>query len=175
MTPETGIPASSPKATPEKKALLEAFDTVLKTQAEDREAERAAAEARRRNSGVARVLIVLCTTIIVFTCVYLYIERPEFVFPTPLPPESVAVREASLRISLASAAQHIERYKQQTAQLPTSLEQAGAHGAGITYERTPAGYRLQGDGDGVRVTYSSGEPLTRFIGKSFDVISRRPR
>jgi hypothetical protein len=175
MTRETGTPASSPSATPEKKALLEAFDTVLKTQAEEREAERAAQEAGRRNRGASRLLMVVCTTIIVFSSVYLYVERPEWVFPAPPEAESIAVREASLRIGLANAAQHIERYKHQTGQLPTSLHQAGAHGEGISYERTSAGYRLQGEGAGVRVTFTSGEPLTRFIGNSFEVISRRPR
>jgi hypothetical protein len=33
----------TPNTSPEKKALLEAFDTVLKTQAEEREARRAEA------------------------------------------------------------------------------------------------------------------------------------
>jgi hypothetical protein len=174
MSHETTTPAPSPAASPEKKALLEAFDTVLKTQAEVRQAERTAADARRRSRGFSRLLMVVCATIIVFASVYLYVERPEWVFPAP-PPESPAMREASLRISMANAAQHIERYRQQTGQLPMTLQQAGAHGAGIRYERTTAGYRLLGEGDGVRVALNSGEPLSRFIGRSFEVISRRSR
>ena len=43
MTQDSG----SSTASPEKKALLEAFDSVLKTKADEREAERLAAEARR--------------------------------------------------------------------------------------------------------------------------------
>ena len=162
-------------ASAEKKALLEAFDTVLKSQAEAREAERAAAEARRRRRGVSRVLIIVCATFILYTSVYLYIERPDWVFPAPSEPESVAVQEASLRISLANAAQHVERYRQQTGQLPVTLAQAGAHGAGMRYERTATGYRLQADYQGVQVTFHSGESMVRFIGNSFDVISRRNR
>jgi hypothetical protein len=111
----------------------------------------------------------------VFTSVYLYVERPEWVFPAAPEAESVAVREASLRVGLANAVQHIERYRQQTGQLPTSLQQAGAHGAGISFERTTSGYRLLAEGDRVRVSYTSGEPLSRFVGNSFEVISRRPR
>lgn len=175
MIQPKGSLASTPSATPEKKALLEAFDTVLKTQAEEREAERAASEARRRRRVASRLLMVVCSTVIVFTSVYLYVERPDWVFPRPPAPESVALREASLRVSVANAVQHIERFKQQTGELPASLQQAGAHAAGITYERTSAGYRLRGDGDGVRVTFDSGEPLARLIGNSFEVISRRPR
>jgi hypothetical protein len=162
-------------ATPEKRALLEAFDTVLKTKAEEREAERAAAEARRRAKGMSRLLMVVCTTILVFTTVYLYVERPEWVFPPAPAPESEAVREASLRIAVATAVQHIQRYQRQTGRLPGTLQQAGAHPEGLDYERTAIGYHLTGEGGGARVAYTSGESLPRFLGNSFEVITRRPR
>ena len=93
--------SSSPTATPEKKALLEAFDSVLKTKADEREAERAAAEARRRGRGTSRLVMLLCATVLLFVSVYLYVERPDWIFPTPPQPESLAVREASLRITIA--------------------------------------------------------------------------
>jgi hypothetical protein len=162
-------------ASPEKKALLEAFDTVLKTKAEEREAELAAAESQRRGRGVSRLLMLVCVTILVFVSAYLYVERPDWIFPTPAPPESVAVREASLRITIATAAQHIERYRQQSGRLPATLTEAGAYGEGIAYQRTTAGYRLEGESDAVRVTFDSHEPLARFVGNSFKVISRRAR
>jgi hypothetical protein len=175
MPQRSGSPAPAPKPATPKQALIEAFDTVLKTQAEAREAERAADEARRRRRGVSRLLMVLCTTVVVFVGVYLSVERPEWVFPTSAEAESVATREASMRIMLANAAQHIERYKQQTGQLPTSLRQAGAHATGIAYEPTPTGYRLRGDDGEVSLTFTSGESLPRFVGNSFEVIARRPR
>lgn len=174
MSQETTSAARGAAAS-QKQALLEAFDTVLKTQAEVREAERAAEAARRRGRGTSRLLMVVCTTMLVFIAVYLYVERPEWVFPTQPPPESLAVREASLRIMVANAAQHVERFHQQTGVWPTTLEQAGAHGGGVRYERSGTGYRLQGENGEVRVRFESDEPLARFIGNSFDVISRRPR
>jgi ribosomal protein L35AE/L33A len=76
---------------------------------------------------------------------------------------------------VANAAQHVERYHQQTGAWPTTLEQAGAHGGGIRYERAGTGYRLQGENGEVRVRFDSAEPLARFIGNSFEVISRRSR
>jgi hypothetical protein len=175
MSQDTTTPPPNAAASPEKKALLAAFDTVLQTAAEEREIERLAAEARRRNRGASRLLLVVCTVILTFVSVYLYVERPEWVFPVAAPPESPAVRQASLRISMANAAQHIERYRQQRGQLPTTLEQAGANGAGISYQRTATGYQLDGEGDGIRVSFTSGESLTRFIGNSFEVIARRNR
>ena len=175
MSQDTRTSAPTASASPEKKALLEAFDTVLKTAAEERERERLAAEARRRNRGVSRLLLVVCAVIVTFVSVYLYVERPEWIFPVASPPESPAVRQASLRISVANAAQHIERFRQQRGQLPATLEQAGANGAGISYQRTAAGYQLEGESKGIRVSFTSGESLTRFVGNSFEVIARRTR
>jgi outer membrane receptor protein involved in Fe transport len=169
-------PAPSATATPQKKALLDAFDTVLRTAVEERELERRAADARRRNRGISRLLMVVCTTIIVFVLVYLSVERPEWAFPAPTAPESTAVRQASLRITIANAVQHIERYRQQRGTLPSTLEQAGANGAGLIFNTTSdGGYRVLGDGDGVQIVFTSGDSLTRFIGNSFEVISRRTR
>ena len=175
MSQDTTTSPPNAAASPEKKALLAAFDTVLKTAAEERELERLAAEARRRNHGVSRLLLVVCTVILTFVSVYLYVERPEWIFPVASPPESPAVRQASLRISVANAAQHIERYRQQRGQLPATLGQAGANGAGISYQRTAAGYQLEGESEGTRVSFTSGESLTRFVGNSFEVIARRTR
>ena len=175
MSQDTTTSPPNASASPEKKALLAAFDTVLQTAAEEREKERLAAEARRRSRGASRLLLVVCAVVLTFASVYLYVERPEWVFPVPPAPESAAVRQASLRISVANAVQHIERYRQQRGQLPTTLEQAGANGAAISYQRTASGYQLEGEGDGIRVSFTSGESLTRFVGNSFEVIARRTR
>jgi hypothetical protein len=175
MSQDTSTPSPHPTATSEKQALLQAFDTVIKTAAEERELERLAAEARRRGRGTSRLLLLVCTAILVVVLAYLFVERPDWVFPTPAQPESAAVREASLRISVATAVQHVERYHQQTGRIPITLQQAGANGAAMHYERTADGYRVEGEVDGVRVSYGSGESLQRFIGRSFEVIARRSR
>jgi hypothetical protein len=164
----------TPSTSPEKKALLEAFDTVLKTQAEEREARRAEAEGRRRN-GTSRLLMTVCSTIVLFVSVYLYVERPDWVFPTPASPESLVVREASLRISVANAAQHIERYRQRTGRLPATLGEAGAQERGLDYEPASTVYKLVADTAGVRVSYDSGQPLAQFVGNSFKIILRRSK
>jgi hypothetical protein len=176
MSQDTTTSPPNAAASPEKKALLAAFDTVLQTAAAEREMERLAAEARRRSRSSSRLLLVVCMVIITFVSVYLYVERPEWVFSVAAAPESPAVRQASLRISVANAVQHIERYRQQRkGQLPVTLEQAGANGAGINYQRTEKGYQLEGEDEDIRVSFTSGESLTRFIGKSFEVIARRAR
>ncbi|HEU5040088.1 MAG TPA: hypothetical protein VFT84_04660, partial [Gemmatimonadales bacterium] len=90
---------------------------------------------------------------------------------------STAVKDAGLRIGLANAAQHIERYHQRNGRLPASLAEAGAHGDGLSYERAATGetWRLEGQNGPIRLTLTSTEPLSRFLGSSFEVISRRGR
>ncbi len=175
MSHETARPTPPPTSSSPKKALLDAFDTVLKTQADEREAEQRTAGARRRARAWSRPLVSICTAIVLFTGAYLWIERPEWVFPAPPAPESVAVEEAGLRITIANAAQHVERFRQRNARLPESLEEAGAHPLGLRYTATGSGYRLEGERDGLLVTFGSGQPLPAFLGNSFQVISRRGR
>src|SRR4051794_35575656 len=111
MSNETARPNAPLASTSAKKALLDAFDTVLKTQAEEREAESRAAEARRQARAWSRPLVLICVAIVLFIGAYLSIKRPEWVFPTPLAPESVAIEDAGLRITIANAAQHVERFR----------------------------------------------------------------
>ena len=164
-------------ATPEKKALLEAFDTVLKTQAEEREAQLREAEARRRTRNRSRPVMLACAAILLFVTAYLWVEQPEWVFPAKAPPESVAVKEASLRIGMANAAQHVERFRQRNGRLPTTLAEAGAHGDAFAFERLAGGteWRLTGQSGAARLTLTSKDPLSSFLANSFEVISRRGR
>jgi hypothetical protein len=108
-------------------------------------------------------------------CSYLYIERPEWLFPTAAAPESVAIKEASLRIGMANVAQHIERHRQRTGALPRTLAEAGTRVEGMTYEPIGAdAWRLVGTNGVIELTLTSQDSLPRFLGNSFEVISRRP-
>ena len=176
MTKETTGTAPVASPTSQKQALLEAFDSVLKQQAEHREAERREEAARRRRQNRVRPIVWVAAVFAVFLCTYLYIERPEWVFPAATPPESVAIQEASLRIGMANVAQHIERYHQRRGRLPRTLVEAGTQVEGVSYQPIDStGWRLTGSHAGIELTLASREPLTRFLGNSFEVISRRPR
>ena len=160
----------------QKQALLEAFDNVLKQQAEEREAELREAAARRRDRRHIRPSLMATAVLVLMLCSYLYIERPEWLFPSAAAPESVAIREASLRIGMANAAQHLERYRQRTGKLPTTLAEAGTGVQGMSYEPVGSGaWRLVGTHAGIELTLSSQDSLPRFLGNSFEVIARRPR
>jgi len=176
MTKETTGNAPVPGASSQKQALLEAFDSVLKQQAENREAEQREEAARRRNRGRVRPTVWASAVLVLFFCAYLYIERPEWLFPASSPPESVAIQEASLRIGMANVAQHVERYRQRSGKLPSTLLEAGTQVEGITYQPLDSiEWRLVGSHRGIELTLASREPLSRFLGNSFEVISRRSR
>lgn len=175
MTKENTGTAQTSSAPPNKQALLEAFDSVLKKQAEDREAEQRDAEARRKSRNRVRPVVWGLAVVAMGLCAYLYIEKPEWLYPSTVK-ESVAVQEASLRIGMANVAQHIERYRQRTGKLPRTLIEVGTQVAGIEYEPLDsADWRLIGSNAEVELTLASGEPLPRFLGNSFQVISRRSR
>jgi hypothetical protein len=169
MTNETSPPGS-------KRALLDAFDQVLKSQAEEREAERRAAQARRRGLPRFAPAAWVSVLLLLFTGAYIWVEQPPWIFPPPPPPESAAIKEASLRIALASAAQHVEHFRQRYRRLPRTLEEAGAHSDGLSYQVTgPESYQILGLNGPIQLSLSSADSLPRFIGNSFEVISRRSR
>ena len=172
MTNQTDTPAG-PAA--QKQALLEAFDTVLKQQADAREAELREAEARRRARRRVRPAISALAILSLALCAYLYVERPEWLFPTAAVPETLAIKEASLRIGMANVAQHVERHRQRTGVLPRTLADAGSRIEGMSYEPLGTAWRLVGSNGSIEITLTSQDSLPRFIGNSFEVISRRSR
>jgi hypothetical protein len=169
--PGRTAPAGTPSA--EKQALLEAYDTVLKHQAEIRSAEAREAEARRAARRGVRPVVWTCAALTLVLCSYLLIERPDWLFPAAGPVESVELQEASIRISMANAAQHIQRYRQQTNRLPETLTETGAYGDGIEYTRIGNGWRMTATQGTIQLTLTSGDALAPFIGNSFEIISRR--
>jgi len=172
-TAPTQPPSPARSATAEKQALLEAYDTVLKHQAERREAEAREAEARRAARQRTRPLVWMSAALTLVLCSYLLIERPDWMFPQAGPVESAAVQEASIRIGMANAAQHVQRFRQQQNRYPETLTEAGAYGDGIEYTRLGDGWRMTSAWGTSEITLSSQDALPAFLGKSFEIIARR--
>ncbi len=165
--------SAAPAPSAEKKALIDAFDSVLKTQADERHRE---AEERRRAGAGSSPLVSVATLILLAVGAYLAVMRPTWVFAPRPTPETVALREASLRVSMANAAQHVERFRKRSARLPASLEEAGTRDHGLRYDRLGAtDFRLVGENGPARVRFTSGEPLADFLGNSYQIIARRTR
>jgi len=178
MSHDTSTPNASPSPAPsaEKKALLDAFDTVLKTQADERETTERQAEARRRARAGSRPLLAVSAAILLAVGAYLAIMQPTWVFAPRPTPESLAIKEASLRIAMANASQHVQHFRQRTGRLPESLAEAGARGGDLVYSRLGAsGYRLMGENGPAHVILTSGDSLAPFLGNSFQIIAQRSR
>lgn len=172
-TPSTSTPSST---SAEKQALLAAFDTVIKTQAEERETSQREAEALRRARAGSRSLIAVAALVVLVVGAYLAIVQPPWVFAPRAAPESLAIKEASLRIAMANAVQHIEAYRRKNARLPESLEEAGTRNEDVQYDRRgDADYRLIGENGPAHATYASNERLSDFLGASYQIVVRRPK
>ena len=165
--------STPPAPSAEKKALIDAFDSVLKTQAEERERD---AEERRRALAGSGPLIGIAAMILLAVGAYLAVMQPTWVFAPRPTPETVALQEASLRISMANAVQHVERFRRHTARLPATLEEAEARGNGLRYDRLgESDFRLIGENGPAHATYASGESLADFVGNSYQIIARRSK
>lgn len=179
----TSIPApASPSASPSvgpsgnKQALFDAAVEVMRKQAAERSAEQEAEAARRREQSRVSPIIAAGLTIILAVGVYLAVEQPSWLFPTPPVAESQELQEASLRIGMATTAQRIERFRVGQGRLPRSLNEAGSSPNGIVYEQREGDrYVLKGANGPVRVVLNSGDSLALFVGNSFKVLAERTR
>src|SRR5687767_13970946 len=106
---DTAASTPPPGTRPEgKQALLEAAQDVVRKQAEQR---RAALEAERNARSRVSPFVAVGSAIILVVLAYVAVERPAWLFPPPPVSESAELREASLRIGMASAAQRIEKFR----------------------------------------------------------------
>lgn len=171
--PTTTAPTPSPAAPRPagKQALLEAAQEVVRKQAEQRRAE---LEAERRARSRISPIAAVGSAVILVIVAYVAVERPTWIFPKPPAVESAEVREASLRIGMASTAQRIEKFRQARRRLPRTLAETGGTLQGVRYERSDSlTYTLRGNAGEVALTFRSTDSLRTFVGGSFEVIARR--
>ncbi len=178
MSQDSSTPTAShhPAPSAEKKALLQAFDTVLKTQAEEREADAREKEARRRAQASSRPLLASCAVVLLAIGAYLALLKPAWVFAPRPTPESLAIQEASLRLTMANASQRVLRFRRDSGHLPESLAETGTRSGSLLYSRLGASdYRLVGENGMARLTLTSDDSLTTFLGNSFQIIQQRSK
>ena len=164
-------PPASPRptsGTPDRKALVEAFQNVVRTEKEKKTGDmHPVSEKSYLFSVVMVVLAVSSATILVM--------QPAWLFPPALeqPP---ALREASLRVSMYVEIGRIDRFKSTTGKYPESLTQAGVDTTGLQYAVSGTGYTLTGtDRKGSSLTYYSTTPPKEFLGNAYSFISSRKR
>lgn len=166
-------PAQQNQPSPEKQALIEAYEKVLIADAEKREKDLAAKPAgppKRRMHPV----VLLSLVVLALVGAYVLIARPAWIFERGAPTEPVSMQEASLRLAMAMQFQRIERFRTQSGRLPTTMEEAGPVMPGVRYQaRHPDGFTLTGSNGSVTLTLQSSESLAAFVGNSFELIQGR--
>jgi hypothetical protein len=174
MTQPTARHSPSSPDRANKQALFDAAIEVMRKQAEERTAEQEAEEARRREQSRISPIIAGGLTILLAAGVYLAVEQPDWLFPTPVVLESREAQEASLRIGMATTAQRVERFRITQGRLPRTLAEAGSSPTGITYEQREGDrYVIEGVNGPVHLRLSSGDSLAQFVGNSFQVLAQR--
>src|SRR6476659_42913 len=114
---------------PEKRALIDAYETALKASAQQRE-QRPGGAGPRRTRPIAWLVLALAVGGAAFGGV----TRPAWLGihgPLVEPP---AVREASLRLAVALEAQRVLRFQREHGRLPATLDEAGGAMPGISYQ-----------------------------------------
>ena len=160
---------------PHKQALFDAAVEVVRKQGEERMAEREAAAKLERERTRVSPIIAAGLTILLGVAVYVAVEQPTWLLPTPPIVESRAAQEASLRIGMATTLQRVERFRVAQGRLPRSLAEAGTAPRGITYEQREGDrYVVRGQNGPVQLTLTSGDSLAPFVGNSFQVLAERP-
>lgn len=156
----------SPEPSAEKRALLEAYEAALQQPTRP-----ASGPPRRRTFGF---LTLVCVVALVAIGAWLYKARPDWVFERGMPPQSPALREASLRLAMATQYQRIERFRDSAGHLPARLSDVGPAAGSLTYTTTQfGGFVLEGSDSALQLTLRSEDSLRAFVGNSYEVVSRR--
>jgi hypothetical protein len=157
-----------PQPSPEKRALLDAYDAALHAKRGDPPASPA---GERRSVHPVTVLSLL---VLVAVAVWLSAARPDWVFARGMPAQSPAVREASLRLAMALQFRRIERFQDSAGHLPAHLDETGQPVGNLTYTMTQfGGFVLEGADSALHLTLRSEDSLAAFVGDSYRVLSRR--
>jgi len=140
------------------------------------QAERSEVRASMRPLGPRPLLPQLMgLAISTALAVYVWFGSPDWLEPAPIPLPPVEVEVATLRLEMFIQAQAIEHYRENNGRAPAFLEEAGPARPGVAYRRLDAQtYLLQGQGDRVRLTYSSGDSLAVFLGAAGEALLTGP-
>jgi hypothetical protein len=165
----TAPPPNAP--TPEKRALIDAYDQVMRVEAERRATDPLAGPGRRRPS----LIVVTGLLIIAALGGVSYIVRPAWLFPAPPPATSQADLDAQLRVGLYMQAQRILAHRARTGRLPATLAEVdGAMLRDMTYSALDSTRFVVGGVAGpVSLTLQSDEDMRAFLGNSFAVVGVR--
>jgi hypothetical protein len=112
--------------------------------------------------------------LIMIAAAAILVIQPAWLVAPETPEETAELHEASLRLAMYQAGQHIESFRRANGRLPASLPEAGADTTGVSYEAA-GGYQyiLHGHSGDLKLEYHSDQPLKVFLGNSYTLIRER--
>ena len=154
---------------PNKQALLEAFDDVLKADAERRAEE--ATQPPPRTRRVSPVLVAGLAAIAAMGGAIFATQPPWMGFPDEYV-EAPVIQDASLRLAMYQARQRVEQYRTTRGALPPTLADAGVTDPALRMTVVSgARYVIEGGSDSVRLALRSDDPVRPFLGDAFEVVA----
>ena len=155
-----GAQPPRPSSASERKKLIEEYEQTKRLESERYTTEQARALRRKRLArpvGLAVLLVV---------ALYLALNPPAWILPSPVPVPTAAEREAGIRFAVYLQAQQIEHFRTTRGRLPATLAEAGPPFPGIRYIVVSAThYQLRSDIDSA-VRFSSTDSVHAFLGES---------
>lgn len=118
-------PLPPPVGKVDRRALLEAYQEVIRTTKDKPAVRRETGPDRRPYWLTAGLLIAALSALLVF--------QPRWMFNRP-PDEPPNLKEASLRVRMYLEIDRIERFKQAKGKLPANLPEAGGDSVGMVFE-----------------------------------------
>jgi hypothetical protein len=165
---EPRTPRPRPQGQPDRRALLEAYKDVVKS-----EAVRRGPGGRAKGKPETRRTALLITLAVVLLIAFFL--RDQWLVSTQFPPESSELREASLKLVTAKSVRRIELYQaSHGGALPEPVTLAGDLPRGMSYTPSGTGYYTLTMKEGKdSVVYNSTDSIRAFVGNSYDVIRHR--
>jgi hypothetical protein len=164
---QTPPPAPNPTpGSPDRRALVQAFQEVVRSEQEKRFHPSVPEPTASRRTARTVLLLAAAGLFVIL------VTQPRWLFPRP-PEETPALSEASLRVRMFVEIDRVERFRADNGRLPRTLVEAGADTSGLTYTPAEGGYTLGGVNNGLSLTYRSGTPPREFLGDSYRLITQR--
>ena len=166
--PSTPAAAAQESRRDSKTNLLEAARAVVQDRNEKVAAARMQPAVRKRVSFLSLLSLAGLLLILV---------RPSWLAgPKAPPPESPAIREASVRLSMLRERQRVADFAKQTGRLPASLAEAGSTAPGLGYEALPdQQFRIFAQAGDSLLVLRSTDLMSHFLGNSLREIKNRGR
>lgn len=159
-------PPSPAPGQPDRRALIEAFQDVVRAE-QERSSPSVPAPGTPVRHGARALLFLTAAALLA-----ILVTKPEWLFPRP-PVEPPELVDASLRVRMYVEIGRIERFRADSGHLPASLTDAGVDTTGLTYAAEPDGYSLTGRNRGTSLTFRSGGDPKLFLGDSYKLVSDR--